>query len=418
MDHGKSRPGPNAWLLVGVTLSALGLSPWLGDREGLALLNIGSPGQSAPLLAMQGGASGYSLLPGWAHDDHVAAFANFHKVCAAMERRKAPAAASAIERALLAICGEALTRPSRVAPAEARQFFEFHFRPYRIKASGENLITGYFEPELDGSLTPSAAFPIPVYAKPPDLVRLGGEASSLGLPHFLTAARKTSFGYEPYYTRRQIEQGALNGRGLELLYLHQRLDAYVMQVQGSGFIKLREGGKVRLGFAAKNGYPYTSVARRRVGRREIAYERSPLEQVFGWLWGGPSPNQSPFWENQSYVFFRRLSEAQANLGPHGAFGTPLAAGRSLAIDPRYHRYGLPIWVYAPAFVDDHGKAFARLMVAEDTGAAIRGPVRGDVFWGTGAAAGAIAARTRHACAFYVLWPRGGALNRTASGTNY
>jgi membrane-bound lytic murein transglycosylase A len=151
--------------------------------------------------------------------------------------------------------------------------------------------------------------------------------------------------------------------------------------------------------------------------REAPREGGVLNDLFGWLQGAPFVGTSPSRNNQSYVFFRKLSDDEASRGPHGALGTPLTAGRSLAIDPRYHRYGLPMWVYAPAMADDHGSPFARLMVAEDTGAAIRGPVRGDVFWGTGAVAGAIAGRTRHPCAFYVLWPRLDAVKQTAMGTN-
>lgn len=393
---------PNAWRLAGLALGAA-----------LVYRALHSERPNSVAVALQGDASPFGILPGWPQDDHASAFATFHKTCLQVQKRKPAAASNAVEQTLQSICRDALTKSPRLGRTESRQFFESHFTPYHIRTSGETLVTGYFEPELEGSLASSTTYSVPIYAKPSDLVKLGRSPSELGLPHFLTAARKTTFGYEPYYTRTQIEQGALNGRGLELLYLHQRVDAYVMQVQGSGLIKLREGGKVRLGFAAKNGYPYTTVARRTNGRGQILREETPLEKLFGWLTGGAPKKQSPVWENQSYVFFRKLPEDEAKLGPHGAFGTALTAGRSLAIDPRYHRYGLPMWVHAPELTDDRGRQFARLMVAEDTGSAIRGPVRGDIFWGTGARAGAIAWRTKHKCAFYVLWPRTDAQKRTA-----
>jgi membrane-bound lytic murein transglycosylase A len=407
MDLGRSRPTPIAWVLIGLTISVLIIALALRHPK-LPQMNV---------AAIEGGNPAFSLLPNWTSDDHAAAFANFRKVCAETQKRKAPTSTNAVEQALHSICKNALAQPSRPGRTEARSFFEAHFTPYRIRASNETLITGYFEPELAGSLSPSSTYSVPIYSRPPDLVKLAHEASSLGLPHFLTAARKTSFGYQPYFTRQEIESGALRGRGLEIVYLRQKIDQYMMQIQGSALINLQEGGKVRLGFSAKNGYPYTSVSRRPHRRREARREGSAWDDLFDWLRVSPSTGNSRSWDNQSYVFFRRLPDDEARRGPHGAFGTPLTAGRSLAIDPRYHRYGLPMWVYAPAMTDDHGSSFARLMVAEDTGSAIRGPVRGDVFWGTGAAAGAIAGRTRHPCAFYVLWPRTDALKQTAETNN-
>jgi membrane-bound lytic murein transglycosylase A len=394
MAFGISRPTANAWRLIGLAAGAFLVSHALHQEQPRSVAAV-----------VKGDPSPFGLLPGWLQDDHASAFAAFHKVCAQVRKRSRPSAVSSAEQALQSICKDALARPARISQAEARRFFEARFTPYRIRTPGRTLLTGYFEPELDGSLSGSRRFPIPVYARPPDLVKLRRQASALGLPHFLTAARRTPFGYEPYYTRRQIEQGALRGQSLELVYLRRRIDAYVMQTQGSGLIRLREGGRVRLGFAAKNGYPYTSIARRTTRRGEVVREETPLERLFNWIGGAASKKPSLAWENQSYVFFRRLPQDQAKLGPHGAFGTALTPGRSLAIDPRYHRYGLPIWVHAPQLTDDRGARFARLMVAEDTGSAIRGPVRGDVFWGTGAKAGAIAWRTKHKCAFYVLWPR-------------
>lgn len=395
MDVGESRPIPDVWLTIALAV-------------GVFVTGAADPAQSGASYA---GESPYAWTPGWADDDHAAAYAAFRKTCIRTLGQRESTPASAIDRAVRAICREALAGPAEAGRAEARRFFETHFTPYRIRPSGEALLTGYFEPDFEGSLSPSTAFPAPVYRAPPDLVSLGHEAAALGLPPFLTAARRTAFGYQPYYTRRQIERGALRGRGLEILYLGRPRDVYVMQMQGSGVVRLREGGKVRLGFAAKNGYPYTRPGRRLAAGGENLSELTALEKVFDWIMGDPSRERALLSENESYVFFRKLTDEQARQGPHGAFGAPLTAGRSLAIDPRYHRYGLPIWVYAPALRDERGAPFARLMVAEDTGSAIRGPVRGDVFWGTGTAAGALAGRTRHPCAFYVLWPQAAAVER-------
>jgi membrane-bound lytic murein transglycosylase A len=216
--------------------------------------------------------------------------------------------------------------------------------------------------------------------------------------------RQTVEGQVPYYTRSEIEEGALSGRGLELLWLDDPVELFYMQVQGSGLVHLG-GASVRLTYAGKNGSPYTSIGRLLVERGEIAPDKIDMETVKAWLRADPTRGRRLMQENRSYVFFRMLSVEEGQDSPLGAEGVMLTPCRSLAIDPAYHRLGTPVFVTAPGLVAQDGALFYRLMIGQDVGSAIRGPQRGDIFWGTGEAAGGIAGRTRHGAWFCVLLPK-------------
>ena len=344
---------------------------------------------------------GFSSIPRWMDDDHASAFRTFVKSA----ERIASGAFSSIDAPLLAVCLDALRMRAGGDEADARSFFESRFKPYRILPPPEGgLVTGYFEPELTGSLIETPRYGVPVYALPEDLVLLEGDEQSEGELAGLTAARATSDGPVPYFTRAEIEAGALAGCGLEIAWLADPYEAYVMQVQGSGLIVLPDGNRIRIGFSGKNGHPYTSVGRLLVERGFLDRANATLDRVLSWLRANPEAGRKIMHENRSYPFFRRLNDSEGQDGPLGSMGTPLTPGRSLAADPRCHRLGLPIWVHAPELIDPEGRIFSRLMIAQDSGSAIRGPVRGDIFWGTGAQAGLLAGKTKDICDFYVLIP--------------
>jgi membrane-bound lytic murein transglycosylase A len=346
----------------------------------------------------------FADITGWDKDDHHQAFLAFRKSCTKLLARSRPEGEEA--GSLAAICRIAVMLPPKLSPQDARNFFEGNFQPHLVKRPEKGaLLTGYFEPEVKGALQPSKQFSTPIYAKPDDLVLLSRVADRSGLPEDLTAVRVTPEGPAPYYTRREIEEGALKGRGLEIAYLADPYEAFVMQIQGSGLIRLPDGRGLRIGFAGKNGHPYTSVGKILVERGELESQSASLEKVLDWLRAEKQRGRELMWENKSYAFFRVLSTEQAAQGPQGAMMLPLSPGRSLAVDPRYHELGAPIWVSAPTLADAHGKPVHRLMVAQDTGSAIKGPVRGDIFWGSGHEAGKIAGRTKHICDFYVLMPK-------------
>lgn len=347
----------------------------------------------------------FSALDGWEKDDHRAAFVTFRKSCAKVlsgDKSKD------IENTagLVGVCRIAVMLPPKLAANDAKLFFEHNFDPHLVKRPQTGaLLTGYFEPEVKGALKPTGPFTTPIYAKPEDLVLVTRVAASATLPTDLTAGRMGPGGLVPYYTRQEIEQGVLNGRGLEIAYLSTPYEAFVMQIQGSGLVRLPDGSGLRVGFAGKNGHPYTSVGKLLIDRGEMQAHAASMDAIIAWMRANVQRGRELMWENKSYPFFRVLSHAEAQEGPQGAMQLPLSAGRSLAVDPRYHELGGPIWVSAPTAKDIHGKPIARLLVAQDTGSAIKGPVRGDIFWGSGDAAGKIASVTKEVCDFYVLMPK-------------
>jgi membrane-bound lytic murein transglycosylase A len=341
----------------------------------------------------------FSEIDGWAKDEHPAAFAAFRKSCRKLLEDKKSA------EAVKAACELAVLLPEKLGADDARQFFEANFKPYLVKRPAKGaLLTGYFEPEVKGALKPTKEFTVPIYSLPEDLTLIRKASDRGALSEELTAARATSAGLVPYFTRQEIEEGALHGRGLEIAYLADPYDAFVMQVQGSGLVRLPDGQALRIGFAGKNGHPYTSIGKILVEKGVLQAASASLDSVLNWLRSDSERGRKLMWENRSYPFFRVLDQAQSGAGPHGALGLPLSPGRSLAVDPRFHQLGTPIWLAAPELKDAKGKPVARLMVAHDTGSAIRGPVRGDIFWGSGDAAGRIAGETKHLCDFYVLVP--------------
>jgi membrane-bound lytic murein transglycosylase A len=293
----------------------------------------------------------------------------------------------------------------KLSRVDAKRFFEANFKPYLVKRPAQGaLLTGYFEPEIQGSLTPTGKFQIPIYKVPGDLTMIKSPAERGQLSADLTAARITPSGPVPYYTRREIEEGALRGKGLEIAYLADPYETFVMQIQGSALIRLPDGKALRIGFAGKNCHPYTSIGKILIERGVLQAASASLDTVLNWMRADPERGRQLMWENKSYPFFRLLEKTEYGEGPHGALGLPLTAGRSLAVDPRYHQLGLPIWVSAPTLKDGKGHPVERLMIAQDTGSAIRGSVRGDFFWGSGPKAGRLAGETKHPCDFYVLIP--------------
>jgi membrane-bound lytic murein transglycosylase A len=336
-------------------------------------------------------------IEGWQEDDQAAALRPLLRSCAVGDGPIASACAAA--RALVKETG------GRVSPAAARALFEAHFTPHAIAAGAPGLVTGYYEPELRGSRVPGVRFKVPVYARPDDLVQLKPDLERARFNDELTCMRQTAKGLVPYYTRAEIEAGALAGRGLELVYLDDPVELFFMQVQGSGLVLLGEGGAMRLSYAGKNGYPYTSIGTRLIERGELMPRAASLNGVKAWLRADPARGRELMAENKSYIFFRALSEEEGRDGPLGAEGVALTPGRSLAVDGAIHALRTPIFVAAPGLRASDGRPFRRLMIAQDVGSAIRGAERGDIFFGSGERAGALAGTTKAAARFFVLLPK-------------
>jgi len=336
----------------------------------------------------------FAALPGWVGDDHRAAFAAFCASASAVAVADGALAKAARQALAMAIDG--------VTPSQARAFFETHFEPHRVVHNGPaGFVTGYYEPVIAGSLERTAAFPVPVFRRPGDLENVVAESQRGAQSEGLTHVRRAALGVEPYATRRQIEEGALAGLGLELCFLSDPVDAFFLQVQGSGVIALPDGSQMRVTYDGKNGHPYTSVGRVLIDAGEMAADGVSLQSLTDWLKADPARARPVLWRNESFVFFRHIDGDAAE----GVMGTPLHEGRSLALDTAFHALGLPVYVVAPGMAHVGPGGFARLMVAQDVGSAIKGPERGDIFFGTGGAALALAGVTKHHAGFLVLLPR-------------
>ena len=352
-------------------------------------------------------------LPGWEADDHGAALGALQRSCAALEER---ADDEPLDIAALggrvgdwrAICVAAV---GLEAADQTRAFFERHFVPYEARngAEADGLFTGYFEPELRGATRAGGRYGVPLYARPDDLVTVDLGLFRPDLAGERLAGRVADGALEPYATRAEIDGGALAAQGLELVWVDDPIDAFFLHIQGSGRITFEDGTTRRLAYAATNGHNYVAIGRRLVDLGALDREDVSMQTIRDWLAANPERASEVMHENASFVFFRWLEEEQATEGPVGTQGVALTAGRSLAVDRRFVPMSVPIWLESAAPDPDPARGdrpLRRLMVAQDTGGAIRGPVRGDVFWGTGAEAGAVAGRMKHEGRYWLLLPRG------------
>jgi membrane-bound lytic murein transglycosylase A len=326
---------------------------------------------------------GFDRLSGWMQDHISAAVPVFLRSCARFLTRADAAPLDSVAMSVdfgrvrdwRSSCEVAQTIPSG-DDAAAREFFEKNFIPFAVADYGkaEGLFTGYYEIELNGSRQRHGRYQTPLYRKPPDL------------------------GPEPP-TRGEIEDGALAGRGLELLWVDDPIDAFFLEIQGSGRVQLRGGGTIRVGYDGQNGRPYVPVGRLLIERGEIPRDKLTMAAIRSWMRQNPEAGAALRRDNPSYVFFREIKGD----GPIGAEGVPLSAERSIAVDRAFVALGIPVWLEA----DERFAAadsVRRLMVAQDTGGAIKGPVRGDFFWGTGGAAGSRAGIMNAAGRYYLLLP--------------
>jgi membrane-bound lytic murein transglycosylase A len=360
----------------------------------------------------------WNNLPGWRDDNQLAAFMTFRASCKPIMAQRKPVIDDS--KAL----GASLREPCRVALAqtptndsEARGFFERHFVPLRISRLGEadGFVTGYYEPVLEGSKTSSETFSVPVYRRPSNLFVRGFAQDAASLPNKGEVFRKIGRRkLVPYYSRSEIEDGILSGRGLEICYLKSSTDLLFMQIQGSARIKLEDGSTIRVNYDSYNGQPYTPVGRILMERNIIPREQMSMQRIREWMDANPDGAKELRRQNKSYVFFRevKLSDAEEAVG---AQGIPLTAGRSIAVDKSLHVYGTPFFISAdlPIASAQSSDPFHRLMVAQDTGSAILGPARADIYFGAGTEAGQISGRLRHPAQFVMLAPR--ALDPVAAG---
>jgi membrane-bound lytic murein transglycosylase A len=339
----------------------------------------------------------FSALPNWAADDHRAALAAFRVGCPAL---RDPRWRPACERAA------ALTTPTRDA---ARAFFEAEFTPNVVTnedGTTSGLVTGYYEPLLRGSRTRTGAARYPIYAPPDDLLTIDLVAVSPETRNLRLRGRVDGRRIVPYYSRGEIESGRAPLAGREIAWVEDPIELFFLQVQGSGRVQLADGSSLRVGYADQNGHPYRSIGRYLVDRGELKLHEASMQGIQAWARANPQRLDELLSANPSYVFFREVAAAEIpdGLGPHGALGVPLTPERSVAVDPRFVPLGAPL--YLATTRPNSSVPLERLVVAQDTGGAIRGAVRIDYFWGFGAPAGQEAGRMRQQGRVWALLPRG------------
>jgi len=346
----------------------------------------------------------FGYLDGWAADDHAAAFQAFRASAQRIVGQAPKTRALGVDgEALAAVAARALALPEDLSRDAARAFFEEHFQPRRVAA--EAFFTGYYEPEVEARLAPEPGFRLPLLRAPEELVEVDEANPPPGLPPGMRFARRTASGHEPFFDRGEIERGALAGRGLEIAYLADPVDAFFIHIQGAARLRLADGSLMRVTYAAKSGYDYTPVGRVLLEIGALPRGGVSMQSIRAWLGAHPEEGRAAMWRNRSYIFFREAPVADTALGPIAAAKVPLTAGRSLAVDRTLHTFHAPVWIETRLPAEEGGGAYHRLMVAQDTGSAILGPARGDIFFGSGDDAGRIAGRMAAKGSFVLFVPR-------------
>ena len=374
---------------------------------------------SGPPVNPAGVPTGFSIfpvafkdIPGWSADRQSDALPVFLRSCSRL-RKKSPdrAMGSRVEMGRLShwvrICDDArIIRSGN--EAEAQYFFESRFVAYRVSHNHGNtgLITGYYEPDLQGSWTADVRYRFPLYALPKDLISSDLGSFDIKWKGEQIAGRMDDNRFVPYYSRAEIEQGALSGRQLEIVWVDSAIDAFFLHIQGSGRVTLPDGTHVRLGYAGRNGRRYTAVGRELVASGIMSLEDVTMPTIRAWMLANPVAAQALMRKNKSFVFFRVLRGD----GPVGAQGTVLTPGRSIAVDRKYWPLGVPVWLDTTDTGTHPASPLRRLGVAQDTGSAIKGAVRADYFWGHGNTAGDKAGIMKSRGRMYMLLPRIAAIN--------
>lgn len=343
-------------------------------------------------------ASDWAHLPDWQTTDLAVSFAALNTSCRALKAKSAwqtPCNAAA-----------QLQAPD---DASLHQFFETNFSPYQVlnaDGSAQGLITGYYEPKLLGSRVKTARFRYPVYGVPYDLLTIDLSEVYPQLKDLRLRGRVQGKRVVPYFARADIESGKANLAGRELFWVENAVELFFLQIQGSGRIALPDGTNVKIGYAEQNGQPYASIGKKLIEMGELKLEQASMQGIK--LWGEQHPEKLPalLAMNPSFVFFRELPDQTAN--PLGALGVPLTERYSIAVDPRSIPLGSP--VFLSTTYPNTSQALNRLMLAQDTGGAIKGAVRADFFWGYGDEAGQQAGRMKQSGQLWVLFPKGGEPN--------
>ncbi|HWU63431.1 MAG TPA: murein transglycosylase A [Ensifer sp.] len=356
---------------------------------------------------------GFDSLVGWSDDDPRELIAALRR-CRQYILNKKPYRTGALgiraEELLPAMdAAEAVVEIS--SAAAARSFFETHFVPFFIRredgASG--FVTAFYEPDVEVSDTPDAVWRFPFYRRPEDLIDLddANRPSSMDANYMFGQIRDGEI--SEYPDRRAIDLGHLEGQGLEIGWARSKADVFFAHVQGAARLIFRDGTVRRITYAAKAGHPFTGIGRHLVDAGEIDPSKISMGAIRDWLERNPDRADETYWRNRSYIFFREEEMGDPALGPIAAAKVQMTPGRSLAVDRGIHTFGCPFFIQSESLTRlDDGQPFRRLMLALDTGSAILGPARGDIFTGSGSEAGDLAGSVRNDANFFILVPRAAA----------
>ena len=355
----------------------------------------------------------FADVPGWAGDDQSGAFDAFRRSAVHVLSKPYRSGALGVEFPSFTEAYAAARQVNPRSPAEARAFFENHFVPARIvpESAGAGLVTGFYEPEVEASPVRTERFCVPLLARPGDLVDVDEKNRPAGMDPYLAFAKQSDGGLVEYFDRAGIETGALAGRKLEIAWLENKVDAFFIHVQGAARLAMTDGSQRRITYAAKSGQRFSGPGKILADLGEIPLGEVTMQSIRAWFARNPDRIDEILRQNRSYIFFREAPVDDPALGPVAAAKVPLTPGRSIAVDRLLHTFGTPFFIDAPSLAAFDGKPFRRLMIAQDTGSAIVGEARGDLFAGSGSAAGEIAGVVRNAADFFALVPR--ALAETA-----
>lgn len=389
--------------IAALALCAFGLAACAGDgRKKETPSDIPSPALEYQFLVD---------LPGWSEDDHAAAFQAFLRSCARLSRKETDIKEPVKDNGIgghyedwQTVC-QAAESVDAGSGAAARRFFEEYFSAYLVRDAAQDkadgLFTGYYEPLLYGSLEKTERYNVPLYKKPDDLVEVNLGAFRPTLKGQNIAGRVENGRLVPYHDRAAIGRGALAEKGEVLLWVDDPVGAFFLHIQGSGRVRFEDGSEMRVGYAGQNGHVYYAIGKYLVENGTLPKEKVTMPAIRDYLAAHPDEAETVMNKNASYIFFRELENAD---GPLGAEGVALTETRSLAVDRRIYPYGMPVWLDLDGVFEPENR-IRRLVVAQDTGGAIRGAVRGDVFWGYGAEAEKNAGHMKSRGRYWVLLPR-------------
>lgn len=376
-----------------------GIAAWLWQSD------HSRPGQEAPHIK----ARSFSKLPGWQSTQALESLHTFQLSCQHVLKQKPERPVGNRWFGLQAKDWQppcaAATALKTESETIAKQFFETWFQPMEFinDHSISGLFTGYYLPTVSASLTKTDDYSVPVYGIPSNLIQINLNDFDKTLPPRQLMGRLKNQRITPFYSREEIDQGAIADVAPVLAYLRNPIDRLMIEIQGSALLNLTDGKQIHLGYAAQNGLPYTAIGRVLIERNILPAKKVTMQSIRAYLENHPEEQADIIHKNRSFVFFQVLEEQ----GAFGTQGTQLTQGYSLAVDPEWVPLGMPVWL-TTTYPDPHSDTqhpLHRLMIAQDTGGAIKGTVRGDVYWGNGADAAAIAGKMKSSGRYWLLVPK-------------